>query len=122
MNISVIWQTVKLKFQKSRLNRLRTSLSAVKGGRLGRTTRATLVNLVLSDVPRDDPALVGSGPTIRNRGSDVVHVVASNRDWHRARPKTEQDFPEGRVADQQRAKRSYNIVLVSLLWRSAVRS
>ena len=33
------------------LNRLRTALSAVKGGRLGRATRARLVTLVLSDVP-----------------------------------------------------------------------
>jgi hydroxypyruvate reductase len=64
----------------SEINRLRTSLSAVKGGRLGRATKASLVSLVMSDVPRDDPAVVGSGPTIRNRRSDVVRVVASNRD------------------------------------------
>jgi glycerate 2-kinase len=63
-----------------KINRLRTSLSAVKGGRLGRMTAATLVNLVISDVAGDDPAVVGSGPTIRGRRSDVVHVVASNRD------------------------------------------
>ena len=62
------------------VNRLRTSLSAVKGGRLGRTTRATLINLVLSDVAGDDPAVVGSGPTIRSRASDLVRVIASNRD------------------------------------------
>src|SRR5262245_40567606 len=37
------------------INRLRKKLSAVKGGKLGRRTRATLVNLVLSDVPGDDP-------------------------------------------------------------------
>jgi glycerate-2-kinase len=62
------------------LNRLRTSLSAVKGGRLGRQTRAMLVNLVISDVGGDDPRVVGSGPTIRNRTSDIVRIVASNRD------------------------------------------
>ncbi|HTR04664.1 MAG TPA: DUF4147 domain-containing protein [Thermoanaerobaculia bacterium] len=61
------------------LNRLRTSLSAVKGGRLGRETRARLVTLVLSDVPGDRAAAVGSGPTIRGRRGDVVRVVASNR-------------------------------------------
>jgi len=53
---------------------------------------------------------------------DPRAVVASNRDWHRARPRENQHFPEARAADQLRAKRSYNIVLVSLLWRSAVRS
>ena len=65
------------------LNRLRTSLSAVKGGRLGRQTTARLVTLILSDVPGDVPSLVGSGPTIRGRGSDPVsvdvEVVGRNR-------------------------------------------
>jgi glycerate 2-kinase len=62
------------------LNRLRTSLSAVKGGRLGRRTRASLVTLVLSDVAGDRPETVGSGPTIRNRTRhDLVRLVGSNR-------------------------------------------
>jgi glycerate-2-kinase len=60
------------------VNRLRASLSAVKGGRLGRATRARLVTLVLSDVPGDRAALVGSGPTVRRRRGDVVRVVATN--------------------------------------------
>ncbi|MDQ6894827.1 MAG: DUF4147 domain-containing protein, partial [Acidobacteriota bacterium] len=60
------------------LNRLRTSLSAVKGGRLGRRTRASLVTLVLSDVAGDRPKTVGSGPTIRDRRGDLVRVVGSN--------------------------------------------
>jgi glycerate-2-kinase len=62
------------------VNRLRTSLSAVKGGKLGRETGARLVTLVLSDVPGDRASLVGSGPTVRGRRGDVTHVVASNRD------------------------------------------
>jgi glycerate 2-kinase len=61
------------------VNRLRTALSAVKGGRLGRATRARLVTLVLSDVPGDRAALVGSGPTVRGRRGDLVRVVGSNR-------------------------------------------
>jgi glycerate 2-kinase len=60
------------------VNRLRTSLSRVKGGGLGRETAATLVTLVLSDVPGDRPSMVGSGPTIRGRPRDVVRIVASN--------------------------------------------
>lgn len=62
------------------VNRLRTSLSAVKGGRLGRKTRARLVTLVLSDVPGDRASLVGSGPTVRGRRGDFTLVVARNRD------------------------------------------
>ena len=60
------------------LNRLRAALSAIKGGGLGRATRARLVTLVLSDVPGDRAALVGSGPTVRGRRGDIVRVVASN--------------------------------------------
>jgi glycerate-2-kinase len=62
-----------------KVNRLRTSLSAVKGGALARATSARVVTLVLSDVPGDRPSLVGSGPTIRRRAGDVTRVVASNR-------------------------------------------
>jgi glycerate 2-kinase len=61
------------------LNRLRVSLSAVKGGRLGRATRARLVTLVLSDVPGDRADVVGSGPTVRGRRGDLTAVVGSNR-------------------------------------------
>ncbi|HKA37923.1 MAG TPA: DUF4147 domain-containing protein [Thermoanaerobaculia bacterium] len=61
------------------INRLRKKLSAVKGGRLGQRTRARLVTLVLSDVPGDDPALVGSGPTIRGGSRDITLVIGSNR-------------------------------------------
>lgn len=60
------------------LNALRTRLSAIKGGRLGRATAARLATLVLSDVPGDDPALVGSGPTVRGERGDIVRVVGSN--------------------------------------------
>ena len=60
------------------VNRLRARLSRVKGGRLARATAARIVTLVVSDVPGDRPALVGSGPTIRSRRGDVTRVVASN--------------------------------------------
>jgi glycerate 2-kinase len=61
------------------INRLRKSLSAIKGGKLGRRTSARLVTLVLSDVPGDRPTLVGSGPTVRGRRGDATLVVGSNR-------------------------------------------
>jgi glycerate-2-kinase len=63
-----------------RVNRLRTSLSAVKGGRLAETTAARVTTLVLSDVPGADFRLVGSGPTIspRKRGDRAI-LLADNR-------------------------------------------
>lgn len=46
------------------LNALRTRLSAIKGGQLARTCPAPVVTLVASDVVGDEPAIVGSGPTV----------------------------------------------------------
>uniref|UniRef100_UPI0035AE5B03 response regulator transcription factor n=1 Tax=Sphingopyxis sp. TaxID=1908224 RepID=UPI0035AE5B03 len=44
---------------------VRKHLSAIKGGRLALAAApASVVTLVISDVPGDDPATVGSGPTI----------------------------------------------------------
>ena len=62
------------------LNRLRTRLSAIKGGRLGASTPAKLVTLVLSDVPGEGAAVVGSGPTIRARRGDIVRIIGVNAD------------------------------------------
>ena len=48
------------------MNAVRKHLSQVKGGQLLRhlNKKTTLVNLVISDVPGDDPAVIGSGPTV----------------------------------------------------------
>src|SRR6266536_2942822 len=48
----------------SHMNEVRKALSAVKGGRLAAVSRAPVVTYVISDVPGDDPATVGSGPTV----------------------------------------------------------
>ena len=44
------------------INTVRKHLSGIKGGRLAGATTATVMTLVLSDVPGDDPATIGSGP------------------------------------------------------------
>ncbi|WP_142985369.1 glycerate kinase type-2 family protein [Halorubrum cibi] len=47
------------------INAVRKHCSAVKGGRLARTAApATVVTLAVSDVVGDDPAVIGSGPTV----------------------------------------------------------
>ncbi len=60
------------------INRARTALSAIKGGRLAAACAAPVVTIVCSDVVGDDLAVVGSGPTIGAvpRGGDVA-VLAS---------------------------------------------
>jgi glycerate-2-kinase len=47
------------------MNRVRKALSAIKGGRLALAAQpAPVVTYLISDVPGDDPATIGSGPTI----------------------------------------------------------
>lgn len=49
----------------SDINCLRKHLSAVKGGRLAQAAQpATFVNILISDVPGDDPSLIASGPGV----------------------------------------------------------
>ena len=47
------------------MNAVRKHLSAIKGGRLAAAAHpARVVSLLISDVPGDDPAVIGSGPTV----------------------------------------------------------
>jgi hydroxypyruvate reductase len=46
------------------MNTVRRHLSRIKGGRLRKATPARMLTLAISDVPGDDPATIGSGPTV----------------------------------------------------------
>jgi hydroxypyruvate reductase len=47
------------------INTVRKHLSRIKGGRLARhAAPARVVTLAISDVPRDEPSAIGSGPTV----------------------------------------------------------
>src|SRR5207247_10363169 len=47
------------------INAVRKHLSRIKGGRLAlRAHPAPVLTLAISDVPGDDPAVIGSGPTV----------------------------------------------------------
>lgn len=49
----------------SEINGVRKHLSQIKGGRLAeRISPARFVTIAISDVPGDDPAVIGSGPTV----------------------------------------------------------
>jgi hydroxypyruvate reductase len=49
----------------SEMNTVRKHLSAIKGGRLAAAAApAQVVTLAISDVPGDEPAVIGSGPTV----------------------------------------------------------
>ena len=52
------------------MNKVRKHLSAVKGGQLAASAHpARMLALLLSDVPGDDPAEIGSGPTVGDDSS-----------------------------------------------------
>ncbi|MEC8173222.1 MAG: glycerate-2-kinase family protein, partial [Pseudomonadota bacterium] len=52
------------------MNCVRKHLSAIKGGRLAAAASpACVVTLAISDVPGDDPAVIGSGPTVSDATS-----------------------------------------------------
>jgi glycerate 2-kinase len=61
------------------INTVRTTLSAIKGGRLAQACgAASLVTIVISDVPGDDPTVVSSGPTVgvpRDIGKAALDVI-----------------------------------------------
>ena len=61
---------------------MRKHLSAIKGGRLAARARpAKVVTLAISDVPGDDPAVIGSGPTVPDPTTlaDARAVIARYR-------------------------------------------
>lgn len=64
------------------INTVRKHLSRIKGGRLAaRAAPARLVTMAISDVPGDDPAVIGSGPTVADPSTlaDARAIVARHR-------------------------------------------
>jgi hydroxypyruvate reductase len=61
------------------INTVRKHLSRIKGGRLARhAAPARVVTLAISDVPRDEPSAIGSGPTVPDPTTlaDAREIVA----------------------------------------------
>ena len=64
------------------INTVRKHLSRIKGGRLARHAfPAKVATIAISDVPGDDPAVIGSGPTVPDRSTlaDARAIVAKYR-------------------------------------------
>jgi hydroxypyruvate reductase len=64
------------------INTVRKHLSRIKGGRLARRAQpARVLTLAISDVPGDDPAVIGSGPTVPDPSTlaDARAVIARFR-------------------------------------------
>jgi hydroxypyruvate reductase len=64
-----------------RMNTVRKHLSRVKGGQLAAAAYpARMLTLMISDVPGDDPAMIGSGPTVGD-GSTPADALAILDRW-----------------------------------------
>ncbi|MEX3007784.1 glycerate kinase [Hoeflea sp. TYP-13] len=66
----------------SAMNAIRKQVSAIKGGRLAAAAfPARVVSLVVSDIPGDNPADVGSGPTIADNttAKDALEAIERYR-------------------------------------------
>ena len=64
------------------MNTVRKHLSAIKGGRLAVAAQpARVLSWLISDVPNDDPGVIGSGPTVPDRTTfaDALAVLAKYR-------------------------------------------
>lgn len=62
------------------MNVVRRHLSSIKGGRLAQACgSATVVTLVVSDVPGDDPAVVASGPTVADNTTPADALAVLQR-------------------------------------------
>lgn len=64
------------------INTVRKHLSRIKGGRLAvRAAPARVVTLAISDVPRDDPSVIGSGPTVADASTlaESLEILARRR-------------------------------------------
>jgi glycerate 2-kinase len=64
------------------MNTVRKHLSAIKGGRLAIAAQpARVLSWLISDVPNDDPGVIGSGPTVADSTTfaDAIAVLAKYR-------------------------------------------
>ena len=69
-----------------RMNTVRKHLSRVKGGQLAAAAHpARMLSLMISDVPGDDPAFIGSGPTVGD-ASTPAEALAVLDHWSVAVP------------------------------------
>ena len=65
------------------INVVRKHLSVVKGGYLAQATSARILTLMISDVLGDDPATIGSGPTVPDPTTfqDAIDLLKQLKIW-----------------------------------------
>jgi glycerate 2-kinase len=104
------------------MNTVRRHLSRVKGGQLAQACApAPVVTLAINDVPGDNPAVIGSGPTIPS--ADTAHDALGILDRYRiavpvsVRHRLEQTPPAANIATDQ-PERANQVELIATPWQS----
>lgn len=97
-----------------RMNTVRKHLSRVKGGQLAAAAYpARMLTLMISDVPGDDPAFIGSGPTVGDASTPAEAAAILSR-WGVAVPASVSaalQGPSGVIApDDPRLSRVRNVI------------
>ncbi len=92
------------------LNTVRKHLSAVKGGGLLRKLNPSsrLLSLILSDVPGDDLATIGSGPTVTDPTTfaDAIGVLKRRKLWGRTPEAVRERLERGNAGELEETLKS----------------
>jgi glycerate-2-kinase len=93
------------------INTVRKHLSSIKGGRMAESTRASIVTLILSDVPGDDLSAIASGPTVPDPTTydETVLILKRYRLWRSIPPRVQKYLlkgQRGRVKETPKARSS----------------
>ena len=98
------------------MNCVRKHLSAINGGRLAAAAHpARLVTLAISDVPGDDPSVIGSGPTVPDptTRADARQILAKYKITPAAAIRARLESPQAETpkpGDPRLAKAEYRLI------------
>jgi len=105
ITLAEMQETTKLLLHNSvpiqKVNAVRKHLSLVKGGRLGQSTKASGVVLVISDVINDDLSAIGSGPLYYDPTtfSDCREILKSAAIWETISPNVRSVIERGAIGE-----------------------
>jgi len=95
------------------INTVRKHLSAVKGGQLlPHFKGCQLVNLIISDVPGDNPAYIGSGPTVFDDSTyqDALDILKNRCIWNDLSQHVQRHIQagiDGKISETVKANENY---------------
>lgn len=94
------------------MNAIRQSISLIKGGRLlGFLGERSALALLISDVPEDDPAVIGSGLLVRSNLGSPIDVGLPN--WIQRLLEKQQPVIEGRYCENRENRENVEMHVIA---------